>query len=96
MGRVIVRKENPFYCDNALIVDIWSTHSCKCLHITNLLFKLFFISAKHEYLINVTHIPGLDNSIADSLFHLQVTQFHRLAIHVNFHPTTIPQEAWNF
>ena len=90
------RKRILFNCDNASIVDIWSTHSSKCPHITNLLRKLFFISAKHEFSINVTHIPGLNNSIADSLSRLQVTQFRQLAPNADSRPTSIPQEAWNF
>ena len=84
-----------FNCDNASIVDIWSSHASKCPHITNLLRKLFFIAAKYEFTVDITHIPGLDNSLADSVSRLQVSKFRILAPQADQHPTLIPTEAWN-
>ncbi len=93
---VLSGKRILFNCDNASIVDIWSINSSKCPLISNLLRKLFFISAKHQFTINITHIPGLDNSIADSLSRLQVSRFRQLAPNADHHQTQIPPEAWSF
>ena len=95
-ARSLAGKRILFHCDTASIVDIWSTQSSKCPNITNLLRHLFFIAAKHEFSINITHIPGLDNSLADCLSRLQVQRFRQIAPHADRDPVQIPTEAWIF
>ena len=85
-----------FHCDNASVVNICSTQSSKCPCLANLLRRMFFIAANNQFTINVTHIPGLDNSIADCLSRLQVTKFRQLVPHADQLQTEIPQEAWKF
>ena len=79
-----------FHRDNASVVDIWSTQSSKCPHLANLLRRMFFIAANNEFTINVTHISGLDSSIADCLSRLQVTKFRQLVPHADQLQTQIP------
>ena len=95
-AKPLAGKRILFHCDNASVVDIWSTHSSKCPHLANLLRKMFFIATINEFKVNVTHIPGIDNSIADCLSRLQVTKFRQLAPHADQLQTQIPQEAWKF
>ena len=83
-----------FHCDNMSIVNVWHANSSKCPHIMSLLRKLFFISAKNEFTVNVKHIAGIDNSIADSLSRLQLRKFFRIAPTACQHPTSVPPNAW--
>ena len=69
-----------FHCDNQAMVDIWSSQTWKSPEPMALLHKLFFVSAQFEYTVNVRHIPGLDNSIADCLSRLQIEKFFHLAL----------------
>ena len=60
----------------------------------SLLQRLFFITAKHEFTVNVRHIPGVNNRLADHLSRLQLAQFFRLAPGTAQVQTQIPPAAW--
>ena len=83
-----------FHCDNLAVVNIWSAQSSKCPKMMSLLRKLFFVAARFEFTVNVKHIPGLDNSIADCLSRSQLNKFFRLVPAAQKHPTRIPAHAW--
>lgn len=83
-----------FHCDNQAVVDIWRSNSSKCPQIMTLLRKLFFISATKEFTVNVKHIPGAFNNIADCLSRLQVEKFRQLVPDADRYPTPIPATAW--
>ena len=61
----------------------------------SLVQKLFFIAAKHNFTVNVKHIPGTNNSIADALSRLQMAKFFKLAPSASPRGTLIPPQAWN-
>ena len=84
-----------FHCDNQAVVNIWSANTSRCPHIMHLLRKLFFITAKFNFTVNVIHIAGTNNSLADSLSRLQISKFRRLAPQAEVAQTQIPQEVWN-
>ena len=83
-----------FHCDNQSVVDIWSANSSKCPQIMTLLRRLFFIAATKEFTVNVKHIPGSFNSIADCLSRLQVEKFRQLVPDADRYPTPVPASAW--
>ena len=83
-----------FHCDNLAIVNIWSSKSSKCPKLMSLLRRLFFLTAKHEFTVNVKHIPGVNNRLADHLSRLQLAQFFRLAPGAAQAHTQIPPAAW--
>ena len=83
-----------FHCDNLAIVNIWSSQTSRCPNLMSLLRRLFFISAKHEFTVNVKHIPGVDNRLADHLSRLQLAQFFRLVPGAAQGETHIPPAAW--
>ena len=85
-----------FHCDNQAVVNIWSSQTSKSPSLMALLRKLFFVSAQFEFTVNVQHIPGLDNSIADCLSRLQMEKFFHLAPEADKAQTPIPVEAWLF
>ena len=63
-----------FHCDNKAVVQIWDTGLSRSSQLMSLVRSLFFIAAKHNTVM-IRHIPGLDNSIADALSRLQLSQF---------------------
>ena len=60
-----------------------------------LLCRLFFVTATYNFTVNVSHIPGTDNRLADSLSRLQFTKFHSLAPEADQTDTVFPAEAWH-
>ena len=83
-----------FHCDNMSVVNIWSTKSSRCPQVMVLLRKLFFLAATDHFTVDVSHIPGIDNHIADSLSRLQIPAFFNLAPDADPLPTPVPAAAW--
>ena len=68
LGRAFYWQKPLFHCVNKAVVDIWSKHTAKCPPIANLLRELFFTAANRNFTVNVSHIPGTSNVLADALF----------------------------
>ena len=90
-----VGKKLLFHCDNKAIVNIWYKHTSKCPEIAQLLRKLFFIAAKLNFTVNISHISGTSNVLADALSRSQVCRFLQLAPGANPLQTRIPPSVWN-
>ena len=88
------QKRLLFHCDNLAVTDIWHSGTSNCPKIMTLIRKLFFITAKHNFTVNVKHIPGTNNSIADALSRLQMVKFRQLAPKAHPIETKIPPQAW--
>lgn len=91
-GKLWHRKRILIHCDNQAIVQIWQTKKPKHKALTKLCRKLFFLAAKNNYTVNLKHIPGSSNELADALSRQQVSRFHNLAPEADREATTIP--AW--
>ena len=70
-----------FHCDNAAVVQIWQRGSCKCRELMVLVRTLFFLAAKGEYHVSISHIPGIQNTIADHLSRFSMQAFRLAAPH---------------
>lgn len=79
-----------FHCDNQAIVQIWQSSLSRCSDLMHLVRALFFIAAQHNFNVIIRHIPGIDNSIADSLSRLQISRFRSLAPKADPLPTPTP------
>ncbi len=55
-----------------------------------LLRNLFYVAATHNFHINIAHIPGADNTVADALSRFQMGRFHTLVPGADLHPTPLP------
>ena len=93
-GHKFHEKRLLFHCDNMAITNIWATGSSKCPKIMSLVRKMFFLAATNNFTINIKHIAGTDNSIADSLSRFQMSRFHQLAPMAAVQGTEIPPEVW--
>ena len=84
------RKRILIHCDNHAVVDVWRSGTTKHKALMRLIRSLFFTAAKHNFTVLLKHIPGVDNSIADSLSRSQLHRFHLLAPGADTHATPTP------
>ena len=81
-----------FFCDNQAIVHTWQNKSSKHPAISDLLRRLFFVAATHNFSVSMSHLPGCHNKIADALSRHKLTEFFTLVPQAEPHPTQIPPE----
>ena len=62
-------------CDNEAVVAVLKSRTSKHPHLMHLLQCLFFIEACYDLEITCTHIPGLDNDLADNLSRNRISAF---------------------
>ena len=87
------QKKLLVHCDNAAVVDIMASGTCRDRHVMALVRDIFFSAAKGDFVIFVQHISGVDNSIADSLSRLKVQRFRQLVPEADPYPTAMVQPA---
>ena len=66
------------HCDNQAVCDIWRKGSSRNRDLMVLVRSLYYIATSYNFNIIVVHIPGVDNSIANSLSRLQMERFRHL------------------
>ena len=76
-------------CDNAAVVAIVNQNSSKDKEVMHLMRCLAFITAKFQFLLTATHIPGI-NMAADALSRDRVDLFHSLIPQANKSASPIP------
>ena len=79
-----------FHCDNQAIVHVWESGLSHSSSLICLVRALFFIAAHCNFHVLIAHIPGIDNSIADSLSRMQLQRFRSLAPTADPLPTPTP------
>ncbi len=84
------RKRLLFHCDNLTVVHLWRSGMARAPLLMRLLRALFLVAARGNFHINITHIPGIDNSTADALSRFQMARFRRLVPGAAPHPTPVP------
>ena len=84
-----------FLTDNEAITFIWKNQSSKCELIMKLIRRIFFVAAKHDFTINLKHIRGHCNVLADLLSCLQVEEFLRRHPVADKQATYLPQDLWD-
>ena len=91
-GHLWPNKRILFYCDNMAIVQLWRSGLSKSPVLMHLVRALFFVAAKHNFHVSITHIAGVDNSIADALSRFLMQKFHLLAPDADVHQTPTPAQ----
>lgn len=79
-----------FHCDNRAVVDVWESGLSRSSSLMCLVRALFFVAARCNFHVLIAHIPGIENSIADSLSRLQLQRFRSLAPMADPLPTPTP------
>ena len=88
-GALWARKRIVFHCDNAAVVAIWQRGSCRCPHLMALVRHLFFLAANGHYHVGISHIPGVNNCIADHLSRFSMHAFRHAAPQADPEPTPV-------
>ena len=91
-GHQWAKQKILFHCDNEAVVTIWRKDSTRDPETMALVRLLYFCAARYNINIVITHISGIDNSIADSLSRFQQHRFQALAPAA--HLTADPIRAW--
>ena len=79
-----------FHCDNQAVVHAWSGQSSQDPKIMSFLRELFYAAACNNFTIQLVHVPGKHNPLADALSRNQLSQFFALAPQAEPVPTSIP------
>ena len=91
-GHLWSKQKILFHCDNTAVVEIWRKGSTRDPETMALVRMLYLRAAHHHINVVVTHISGINNSIADSLSRFQMDRFRSLAPTSQQNPDHIP--AW--
>ena len=81
------------WCNNLPVVAIINSKRSKSPRVMDLVRAITILTLVHNFTFTAKHIPGLDNSIADSLSRFQMDRFHLLAPNASPTPCTIPPSA---
>ena len=98
-GKKMANKSISIFCDNSAIVDILNKQTSKSKRIMCLLRPLILNLLCFNIRFRAIHLPGLDNTLCDSLSRQQVTPALLQANHMDPVATPIPAqflpENWN-
>ena len=92
-GHLLQGQRITVHCDNMAIVQSWSNQSTRHPGILHLLWTLFFITAKHSFMVCLVHLPGKLIRIADALSRNQLSLFSALAPQANPQANTSTSRA---
>ena len=79
------------FTDNAALVDIINKQTSKHPMIMILVRDLVKTSLPHNILLRAYHIPGVDNTRADLISHLQIVDFRKAFPDADPEPTLVPE-----
>ena len=79
-----------FRCDNQAVLYIINSGTSKAPDVMHLLRHLSLTACRHHLVFSAIHTPGIRNTAADALSHLQVPEFRRLVPFANPDPLSIP------
>ena len=84
-----------FHCDNSAAVACMKSGTSRSPHVMRLIRSLYHVFVKYDFLARAIHIPGVSNTIADSLFRNLLQTIRRLAPSAAAQPDTpvLPQLA---
>ena len=83
-----------FWCDNKAVVCIINSLTSQSEWIMGLVRAFTLTSLQYNNLVHARHIPGLDNSIVDTLSHQQMDRFRQLAPEARELPKILLPEVW--
>ena len=88
-------KRIRMWCDNKSVVAGINPKHFKSPRVMDLIRAITLLTLQYNFAFTATHIPGLDNSIADSLSRFQMDRFRTLAPSASPTASTIPPSAMN-
>ena len=85
------RRKIEFHCDNLGVVQAWHRHGSSNRAILAIMRRLVAVAARFNFAVNIRHVPGSRNEIADALSRLQIQRFRQLCPDAAANPTPVPQ-----
>ena len=82
-------KKILLHCDNSSVLEAWKAGSCWHPGVVRLIRKSLHVAALNNFITLITHIPGINNSIADALSRGQLARFRSLAPAADYFPQTL-------
>ena len=79
-----------FCCDNQSVVAVITSGTSKDSHLMQLLRELFLCAASFNFTVTARHVPGKENTIADSLSRFNMQVFRQMAPQARLAPVTFP------
>ena len=76
-GKGLLGQKIQMFCDNESVCQIISSGRAYNDVMQSCLREITFLAAKLEFQIEVVHISGVNNSIADSLSRWELDSFHK-------------------
>ncbi len=85
------------WCDNAAVVQVIASRSCRDPGLMHLLRCLFFVEAVYQFQLSASHIRGRhirgrDNTLADDLSRDRLSSFRSMVPQADLEPTKFPEE----
>ncbi|XP_068716959.1 uncharacterized protein [Montipora capricornis] len=81
----------PFHSDNKAVVAILTTWTSKVPALMHFLHDLLLSAACWGFTFTASHVPGVENKIADAISHFRWQEFRQLAPEAHSSPCPIPQ-----
>ena len=78
------------HCDSEAVMAVLKSRTSKHPHLMHLLRCLFFIEACYDLEVTCTHIPGIDNELADDLSRDRISAFLSKVPEASRQPAHIP------
>ena len=89
-GQRLAGRRIRFHCDNLAVVHAWNGQSSRDTAIMILLRELFYVAARNTFTVQLVHVPGKHNSLADALSRDMLSRFFTLAPQADPLPTAVP------
>eukprot|EP00731_Ephydatia_muelleri_P028107 Em0019g980a len=74
-GHRLAGRRIRFHCDNLAVVHAWNGQSSRDTAIMVLLRELFYVAARSNFTVQLVHVPGKHNSLADALSRDMLSRF---------------------
>ena len=89
-GYLMRNQHITFFWDNEALVYVINKSSCRDKFLMSFVRRLVFVCLQNNILFRAQHVPSIKNDLADSLSHLQIQRFWRLApAHMQLSPVAI-------
>ena len=79
-----------FHCDNLPCVQAWARLASRNAAVMSLIRQMIMIAATHNFAINILHVAGTSNEIADALSRFQKARFLNLTVGIETKPLQLP------
>lgn len=93
-GELLTNKKILFRSDNTGVVSIINSLTSKSDLVMKLVRSFVLRCLKFNILCKCSHIPGADNTVADSISRLQWDRFFQLAPGAEREPHVVPNHLW--